>query len=182
VESNAQPEQKQAGPETIGFIIAPMAAALDAAAFSRVNASEAVPATWEERARKVWEYYVEEPLVKNCVNSWLPVSGATGCRVYRASINGARTDYLCLRELGSDAIFYIDRRRGRNYFRLILPKRLGNSVKQIINIHQFLLCSGFSAPYIPEKRRTCRMRSALFIALWKNALAQAIADVIICDD
>jgi flagellar basal body-associated protein FliL len=72
VESNAQQEQKQAGPDTTGFIIAPMtaAAALDTAAFSRVNASEMVPATWEEHARKAWEYYVEEPLVKNCVNSW----------------------------------------------------------------------------------------------------------------
>jgi hypothetical protein len=72
VESNAQPEQNQTGPDTTGFIIAPMAAAaaLDSAAFSRVNASEAVPATWDERARKAWEYYVEEPLVKNCVNSW----------------------------------------------------------------------------------------------------------------
>jgi len=38
--------------------------------FSRVNATEAIPSTWEERARKAWEYYVEEPLVKNCVNSW----------------------------------------------------------------------------------------------------------------
>jgi hypothetical protein len=46
------------------------AAVLDSAAFSKVNASEAVPAIWEERARKAWEYYVEEPLVKNCVNSW----------------------------------------------------------------------------------------------------------------
>ena len=72
LESNAQTEQNQADPDTTGFIIAPMAAAaaLDAAAFSRVNASEAIPATWEERARKAWEYYVEEPLVKNCVNSW----------------------------------------------------------------------------------------------------------------
>jgi hypothetical protein len=72
VESNAQPEQNQTGPDATGFVIAPMAAAaaLDATAFSKVNASEAVPATWEERARKAWEYYVEEPLVKNCVNSW----------------------------------------------------------------------------------------------------------------
>jgi hypothetical protein len=54
LESNAQPEQSQTGPDTTGFIIAPMAAAaaLDSAAFSRVNASEAVPATWEVRARK----------------------------------------------------------------------------------------------------------------------------------
>jgi len=52
--------------------ITPMAtaAALDSSAFSTINANEAVPATWEERARKAWDYYVEEPLVKNCVNSW----------------------------------------------------------------------------------------------------------------
>jgi hypothetical protein len=40
--------------------------------------------------------------------SWLPVSGATGYRVYRAAVNGARTDYQRLKELGSDAVFYID--------------------------------------------------------------------------
>ena len=41
------------------------AAALDPSAFRPVNATEAVPASWEERARKAWEYYLEEPLVKN---------------------------------------------------------------------------------------------------------------------
>ena len=46
------------------------AAALDPSAFAKVNATETVPKTWEERARRAWEYYVEEPLVKNCVNSW----------------------------------------------------------------------------------------------------------------
>ena len=46
------------------------AAALDPSVFSKVNASEAIPASWEDRARKAWEYYLEEPLVKNCVNSW----------------------------------------------------------------------------------------------------------------
>lgn len=46
------------------------AAALDSGVFSKVNALEALPRTWEERARKAWEYYLEEPLVKNCVNSW----------------------------------------------------------------------------------------------------------------
>ena len=46
------------------------AAALDSSVFSKVNTSEAVPATWEERASKAWEYYLEEPLVKNCINSW----------------------------------------------------------------------------------------------------------------
>ncbi len=46
------------------------AAALDPSAFNRINATEAIPASWEDRARKAWEYYLEEPLVKNCVNSW----------------------------------------------------------------------------------------------------------------
>ena len=46
------------------------AAALDSSAFNRINAQEAIPESWEERARKAWEYYLEEPLVKNCVNSW----------------------------------------------------------------------------------------------------------------
>jgi len=72
VDTNAQPDTEQSDNESSGYAIVPMAAAaaLDASAFSKVNASDAVPATWEERARKAWEYYVEEPLVKNCVNSW----------------------------------------------------------------------------------------------------------------
>ncbi len=55
-----------------GWVITPLAtiAALDSSTFSAVNATSAIPATWEERARKAWEYYIEEPLVKNCVNSW----------------------------------------------------------------------------------------------------------------
>ncbi len=59
-------------PSTDGLVIAPLAtaAALDPSVFSKVSATEAIPATWEERARKAWEYYIEEPLVKNCVNSW----------------------------------------------------------------------------------------------------------------
>ncbi len=46
------------------------AAALDSSTFSSINADDAIPTSWEDRARKAWEYYVEEPLVKNCVNSW----------------------------------------------------------------------------------------------------------------
>jgi hypothetical protein len=46
------------------------AAALDSSAFAKVAATDAIPKTWEERARRAWDYYVEEPLVKNCVNSW----------------------------------------------------------------------------------------------------------------
>jgi hypothetical protein len=55
-----------------GDVPGPLAtvAALDSATFSAFHPGEAVPSTWEERARRAWEYYVEEPLVKNCVNSW----------------------------------------------------------------------------------------------------------------
>jgi len=45
-------------------------AALDSSVFSKISAMDVIPRTWEERARKAWEYYLEEPLVKNCVNSW----------------------------------------------------------------------------------------------------------------
>ena len=72
MESTAHQDDQPESLDTTGFVIAPLAAAaaLDSAAFSKVNAAEAIPATWEERARKAWEYYIEEPLVKNCVNSW----------------------------------------------------------------------------------------------------------------
>jgi len=55
-----------------GDVSAPLAtaAALDSAVFSRVNPLDSIPITWEDRARKAWEYYIQEPLVKNCVNSW----------------------------------------------------------------------------------------------------------------
>lgn len=44
---------------------------LDSAVFAHINPDHcAIPKTWEERAKKAWEYYVEEPLVKNCINSW----------------------------------------------------------------------------------------------------------------
>jgi len=70
--TDSEPDKKNSGTETDGYVILPMAAAaaLDSAVFSKVNATEAIPNTWEERARKAWEYYVEEPLVKNCINSW----------------------------------------------------------------------------------------------------------------
>ncbi len=55
-----------------GQVVTPLAtmAALGSSAFGAVSANDAIPASWEDRARKAWEYYTEEPLVKNCVNSW----------------------------------------------------------------------------------------------------------------
>ena len=46
------------------------AAALDSDAFRKLNVEEAVPEIWEERAKLAWEYYTEEPIVKNAVNAW----------------------------------------------------------------------------------------------------------------
>ncbi|MEN6521122.1 MAG: hypothetical protein ABFD46_08240 [Armatimonadota bacterium] len=53
-------------------VVSPMAtaAALDSSAFGSLHATCAIPESWEDRARRAWEYYVEEPLVKNCINSW----------------------------------------------------------------------------------------------------------------
>ena len=46
------------------------AATIDGSAFISVTPTDPIPVTWEERARRAWTYYIEEPLVKNCVNSW----------------------------------------------------------------------------------------------------------------
>ena len=56
MESTAHQDEQPESLDTTGFVIAPLAAAaaLDSAAFSKVNAAEAIPATWEERARKAW--------------------------------------------------------------------------------------------------------------------------------
>ena len=46
------------------------AAALSPGTFRELTAVGAIPATWEERARKAVEYFQEEPLVSNAVNAW----------------------------------------------------------------------------------------------------------------
>lgn len=62
----------QQTPRTTGALPPAMAtaAALDESAFIGIAPREAIPLTWEERARKAWIYYVEEPLVKHCINAW----------------------------------------------------------------------------------------------------------------
>ena len=52
-------------PESLGA-----AAAITGTAFSEVTAKNAIPRTWEDRARKAVEYYQEEPLISNCINAW----------------------------------------------------------------------------------------------------------------
>jgi len=46
------------------------AAALDSDAFRKLDVEDAVPEEWADRATLAWEYYTEEPIVKNAVNAW----------------------------------------------------------------------------------------------------------------
>ncbi len=46
------------------------AAALSSGLFNPATTTGAVPASWEDRARKAVEYYQEEPLVSNALNAW----------------------------------------------------------------------------------------------------------------
>jgi hypothetical protein len=46
------------------------AAELNSSAFSAQSVSDAIPKTFEERAAKAWQFYTEEPIVQNAINSW----------------------------------------------------------------------------------------------------------------
>jgi len=46
------------------------AAALDSATFSSQIVTDAIPKTWEARATKAWQFYTEEPIIQNAINSW----------------------------------------------------------------------------------------------------------------
>ena len=46
------------------------AAALNAGVFSSEYEVRGIPADWKERAQKAWEYYLEEPIVSNTINTW----------------------------------------------------------------------------------------------------------------
>jgi len=70
--TNSEAQESIEGNAAYGTVIPALAtaAALDPSTFGSIHAHDAIPANWDDRARKAWEYYVEEPLVKNCVNSW----------------------------------------------------------------------------------------------------------------
>ncbi len=73
LDTNSQNADSLVEDATYGTLAVPLAsaAALDPSAFAAINVDDnAIPKDWDERARKAWEYYIEEPLVKNCVNSW----------------------------------------------------------------------------------------------------------------
>ena len=46
------------------------AASLASNVFEKHAVKDAIPAEWHERAAKAWEFYLEEPIVSNTVNSW----------------------------------------------------------------------------------------------------------------
>ena len=46
------------------------AAALSTNLFKAMNAGDAIPDAWEDRAAKAWEYYQQEPIVANAINAW----------------------------------------------------------------------------------------------------------------
>ncbi len=87
MEIRDNPNAPESGLSVVGVTDAPLAtaAALDSNTFAGLNPNKAIPATWEERARKAWEYYLEEPLVKNCVNSWRTFA-VGDCRVTIADL------------------------------------------------------------------------------------------------
>lgn len=39
------------------------------ATFTSVT-DDSIPKEWKERGKKAWQYYIEEPLVKHCINAW----------------------------------------------------------------------------------------------------------------
>lgn len=46
-------------------------AAIDFSTFQAINAQEAIPESWEDRARKAWEHYTSISVVANVINTWL---------------------------------------------------------------------------------------------------------------
>jgi len=46
------------------------AAAINGGVFSSEYEVKGIPADWKERAQKAWEYFIEEPIVSNTVNTW----------------------------------------------------------------------------------------------------------------
>jgi hypothetical protein len=59
METREAVEAPEPGLTASGVVDAPLAtaAALDSTTFAGLNPNEGIPATWEERARKAWEYY-----------------------------------------------------------------------------------------------------------------------------
>ena len=70
-QTKAKPDS---GLSSFGIILDPAqmgaAASLAANVFEKQGVNETIPREWHERAAKAWEYYLEEPIVSNTINSW----------------------------------------------------------------------------------------------------------------
>lgn len=63
--SGGQADAIVVDPEVMGT-----AANIASGVFSSEYEIKGIPADWKERARKAWEYYIEEPIVSNTINTW----------------------------------------------------------------------------------------------------------------
>ena len=46
-------------------------ASFKTSAFNTQSVTSAIPENWLDRAKKAWEYYLQEPLISNVINSWV---------------------------------------------------------------------------------------------------------------
>ena len=68
-----KPKNTQQGLASFAVILDPSmasAASLASNVFEKQGLPQAIPREWHERAANAWEYYIEEPIVSNTINSW----------------------------------------------------------------------------------------------------------------
>ena len=110
------------------------AAALSPNYFGDLAVREAIPRTWDERARKAVEYYQEEPLVSNALNAWRTFAVGDSVRVScetakveeeareafeTLGLNGWIKDMVLQLLVKGDAVGYFVRAQGPDLERVI---------------------------------------------------------------
>jgi hypothetical protein len=129
MKTNTRKKSSKRRPDADGAIPEPLAtaAALAPGTFADVTIRHAVPATWEDRARKAVEFYQEEPLVANAINAWRTFALGDEITVtcdrdavqdeamdlfYRLGLNGWVKDMVLQLLVKGDAIGYLVKGRG----------------------------------------------------------------------
>lgn len=64
------PETKQKATKAKTDGLFATAEQIDSSVFIPISQDTTVPASWEEKAKQSWKYYLEEPLVNNVINTW----------------------------------------------------------------------------------------------------------------
>jgi hypothetical protein len=111
------------------------AAALSAGVFRELSVTSAIPHSWEDRARKAVEYYLEEPLVANAINAWRTFALGDEIQVscddeevqdeardlyWRLGLNSFVKDMILQLLIKGDAIgYFIRNQRGDDVVRVI---------------------------------------------------------------